>query len=123
MGMGGLHHQFPALGCLTANERLQDGARCTVTQPAQNNVLALLGLHKCSMPQVDPAVKKSELSVVVEAPPGGSMSSKQRLFQHTLLNVGNSCYFNSVLQVVASLPLFVLAIEYTPQNQDHADSS
>jgi hypothetical protein len=51
------------------------------------------------------------------------MSSKQRLFQHTLLDVGKSCYFNSVLHEVASLPLFVLAIENTPQSQDHADSS
>jgi uncharacterized UBP type Zn finger protein len=39
------------------------------------------------------------------------------------LDVGNSCYFNSVLQVMASLPSFVLAIENTPKNQDHADSS
>jgi hypothetical protein len=49
--------------------------------------------------------------------PGGSMSSKQRLFQHTLLNVGSSCYFNSVLQVVASLPSFVLAIENNPKTK------
>jgi ubiquitin C-terminal hydrolase len=65
-----------------------------------------------------------KLPVAMETvtPPGGSMSSKQCLFQHTRLNVGNACYFNSVLQVVASLPLFVLAIKNTPHNQDHADS-
>ncbi len=35
----------------------------------------------------DPAVQKSELSVTVEAPPpGGSLSNKQRSFQHTLWN-------------------------------------
>ena len=36
-------NQFPALGSLTANERIQDGARCTVTHSAQNNVLAEQG--------------------------------------------------------------------------------
>ena len=104
-------HQFPALGSLTANERIRDSARCTVTHSAQNNVLAVQGLHKCSIAPDGPAVRKSKLPETTDRPPDGSMSSKQCLFQHTLLNVGNTCFFNSVLQVVASLPSFVLAIE------------
>jgi hypothetical protein len=44
-------------------------------------------------------------------------------FQHTIKNVGNTCYFNSVLQVIVSLPSFVSSNEITLQNQDHADNS
>ena len=44
-------------------------------------------------------------------------------FRHTLLNVGNTCFFNSVLQVIASLPPFVEAIENIQLPPDHEDSS
>jgi hypothetical protein len=113
--------QIPAL----AHERIQDSdASCTVTKSLQNSVLIVRGLHKCSMALADPAVQMSELSVTVEAPrPGSSRSNKQHIFQHTLWNVGNTCYLNCVMQVIASLPSFVTEIERAPQNRDHAGSS
>ncbi len=94
-----------------------------MTHSAQNNVLAEQGLHKCSIAPDGSAIRKSKPPETTDRPPDGSMSSKQCLFQHIPLNVGNTCFFNSVLQVVASLQSFVLAIENTPHNQDHADSS
>ncbi len=58
-----------------------------------------------------------------QLPPRGPSTGKQHLFRRTLPNVGNTCFFNSVLQVIASLPAFVTEIEQIPLPPDHADSS
>ena len=52
-----------------------------------------------------------------------SDSGGRRIFTHTLLNFGNTCFFNSLLQLIASIPLFVDRIEREPLPPDHADSS
>ncbi len=56
-------------------------------------------------------------------PSHGSSSGKQHLFRRTLLNVGNTCFFNSVIQVIASPPAFLAEIEQTPLPPNHAHSS
>jgi hypothetical protein len=45
------------------------------------------------------------------------------LFTHTLPNVGNTCFFNSVLQVIASISSFVAEIEKAPLPPNFDDSS
>jgi hypothetical protein len=48
------------------------------------------------------------------SPPIASATNPQATFQYTLLNVRNTCFFNSVLQVIASLSTFVQAIVAEP---------
>ena len=41
----------------------------------------------------------------------------------TLPNIGNTCFFNSVLQVIASIPSFVAEIAREPLSPDHSECS
>jgi len=50
-------------------------------------------------------------------------STRRRLFSRTLPNIGHTCFFNSVLQVIASIPSFVAEIEKASLPPDHADCS
>jgi hypothetical protein len=44
-------------------------------------------------------------------------------FPSTLPNIGNTCFFNSALQVIAAIPAFVKELKRTFLPPDHANSS
>jgi hypothetical protein len=54
---------------------------------------------------------------------GSDEKGPQPLFTRTLQNFGNTCFFNSVLQVIASIPALVAEIERTFLPPDHTNSS
>jgi uncharacterized UBP type Zn finger protein len=55
--------------------------------------------------------------------PGESEDPGKHIFNHTLQNEGNTCFFNAALQVVASIPAFRAEIEAALLSPDHTDSS
>jgi hypothetical protein len=55
--------------------------------------------------------------------PARENPTKRSLYNHTLQNMGNTCFFNSALQVVASIDLFVAAIERITLPPDHTGDS
>jgi hypothetical protein len=58
--------------------------------------------------------------------PATDVHSGENLFSHNLPNVGNTCFFNSALQTVASIPSLVAAIDSEtgplPSGNDDASS-
>ena len=117
--------RFPALGDLKAHEKLQTGTHNTVTRPTQYEVVATPCAKQQPIAPAGTAPTRVPESWMLtdQLPPRGTSTGKQQPFRRTLPNVGNTCFFNSVLQVIASLPAFVTEIEQIPLPPDHADSS
>jgi hypothetical protein len=55
--------------------------------------------------------------------PDESRPTGQHLFNRTLPNIRNTCFFSSELQVVASIPSFVAEIAKESLSPDHAECS
>ena len=133
----GILLRFPALGNLKAHEQYQVHGRGSATKYSllglntrpvlveQQTHAPLLtsadaekpGTMLASAMRVDPA------SHLEHSRPDESRPTRRHLFNRTLPNIGNTCFFNSVLQVVASIPSFVAEIAKEPLSPDHAECS
>ena len=109
--------RFPALGNLKAHEQYQEHAKSRIEAEPSKFWPETRGMSEICTPDIlfaAPAV--DALGPIVLAAQHsrsyGQQSCKTKepgtpLFTHTLPNVGNTCFFNSVLQVIASISSFV----------------
>ena len=108
--------RFPALGDLKAHEQYQEQARGTaaklvgtsIPRPETRSTRAVSEICSPELLPVAPAVDALGPVVLVaqhsqshSQQPGKIQELGMPLFTHTLPNVGNTCFFNSVLQVIA----------------------
>ena len=127
---------FPTLGSLRADQRCPN---CTQQNPLPLSGSPLSGWC-CMRPPTQNRKPESTTSshhtFATKLPRVGNRSpclanrhttkpsrNDQPLFPHTLRNVGNTCFFNSALQVIASLHPLVESIMLTPAPQDHSDET
>ena len=113
--------QYPALGNLTVHGRYQEGGR--------------LGAVTSHAPDLDnqPAPTYLELSKPASASGQHDVgtimcedrqlskesSASDKPFHCTLVNYGNTCFFNSLLQLIASIPSFIAQILDAALPPDH----
>ena len=60
---------------------------------------------------------------LVDSVPLGTSLAQVVEFRHTLPNLGNTCFFNSLLQLIASIPSFVDKVLEEPLAPDHDSNS
>ena len=115
-----LLQQFPALGNLKPGEHYQECRQYLVVTARVLNP---------DMPGPDKLTPDKEKLQQSMNSTGCAMELDRRtcsgkhLFNRTLKNYGNTCFFNALLQLLASIPSFVEQILETPLPPDHADSS
>ncbi len=128
--------RFPALGKLRATERYCAGAD-TVSVMATSSAQDLPAasgaqLPDSGIPRGMPALGDGTLVTQKILAPENCLWQQQTLppgsaescvYSRTLPNVGNTCFFNSLLQAVASISPFVAEIAGEPLEPDYADDS
>ena len=132
-------HRFPALGSLKAHEQYRrpapipgvrapkSGLNPCPARAEQQTAEHAPGLSPVTVAEASKAPVSAELTdqsphLNISRPEANEHTCRHH-FNRTLPNVGNTCFFNSVLQVVASIPSFVAEIEKEPLPPNHADSS
>ena len=137
--------RFPALGDLKATDQYKLPNRTTEPMPEQRKLPRTTRLLSESLvpltrteekkARVRQSVSGMSTATLVSMPHdrnnrplkvaqiGEDEAPKRHLFNHTLQNYGNTCFFNVALQAVASVAAFRAAIETAPLPPDHADSS
>jgi hypothetical protein len=127
--------RFPALGNLKAREQYHgkehDGT--AVATGPRSEIHPSPTHPRCEIqlpvPTREPvrilpaAVQADQHSLSTNSKPAADERPGGNLFSHTLPNVGNTCFFNSALQTVASIPSLVAAIEAAPLPSDNDDAS
>ncbi len=125
--------RFPVLGNLKAHEQYQEHAKSRIEAEPSKFRLETRGMSEICPPEIlsaapavdalGPIVLTANHSHLHGQQPCKIKEAGMPLFTHTLPNVGNTCFFNSVLQVIASLSSFVAEIEKAPLPPNFDDSS
>jgi hypothetical protein len=127
--------RFPALGDLKAHEQYREHEKSIAagTSKLKPETRSTRGMSEIGTPEIfstapavhalGPVVLAAQHSHSYGQQPCKTKEPGTPLFTHTLPNVGNTCFFNSVLQVIASIPSFVAEIEKAPLPPNFDDSS
>jgi len=113
--------QYPALGHLKVHERYQACERngaVTAHVPVMNKHLAPTYPER---PNPTSTAQLQALGTVTRA--DSKASASVEIFPRTLANYGNTCFFNSLLQLIASIPPFIAEILDAPLPPDYANNS
>ena len=124
--------RFPALGSLKASEQYKALMQATESMSELEAPLTRAVQKMVRTPRLALVTRKETQTLFHKRcsnqplrleKPGESEVPREHLFNSTLQNDGNTCFFNTALQVVASIPAFRAEIEAAPLPPDHADSS
>ena len=124
--------RFPALGSLKASEQYKALMQATESMSELEAPLTRAVQKMARTPRLALVTRKATQTLFPQRcsnqplrleKPGESEVPRKHLFNSTLQNDGNTCFFNTALQVVASIPAFRAEIEAAPLPLDHADSS
>jgi hypothetical protein len=113
--------QYPALGHLKVHERCQVCER----NGAVTAHITVMNKHLApTYPErSNPASTTQQQAEGTVTRADSKASASVEIFPRTLANYGNTCFFNSLLQLIASIPPFIAKILDAPLPPDYANNS